>query len=135
MDNFYDTAIRMQKSSEILHNNGEFHNACYLAGYVVECYAKIIVENYSQNTPISFKHNLNRLDTELSSILSGNSSLSQYILYCSIDFSMILSKWNPFNLRYADISNTLNSQDSGRFQSEIQLAMQKLAKLKIDGII
>lgn len=135
MDNFYDTAIRMQKSSEILHNNGEFHNACYLAGYVVECYAKIIVENYSQYTPRSFSHNLNRLDTELSSILSGNLSLSQYILNCSIDFSMILSKWNPVNLRYVDISNTLHSQDSGSFQSEIQLAMQKLTKLKVDGII
>ena len=47
MDNFYDTAKRMHKSSETLHNNNEFHNACYLAGYVVECYAKIIVEVFS----------------------------------------------------------------------------------------
>ena len=43
MDNFYDSAKRMHNSSQILHNNNEFHNSCYLAGYVVECYAKIIV--------------------------------------------------------------------------------------------
>ena len=43
MDHFYDTAKRMYKSTKTLHNNGEYHNACYLAGYIIECYAKIIV--------------------------------------------------------------------------------------------
>lgn len=136
MDNFYDTAKRMHKSSETLHSNGEFHNSCYMAGYVIECYAKIIVQVFSSGipTPRSFGHNLYRLDTALSSILSGNSSLSQYMLDGSTDFSMVLSNWNPFNLRYVDMANSLNRQDnSANFQVEVQLAMQKLAQLEIDG--
>ena len=136
MDNFYDTAKRMHKSSETLHNNNEFHNACYLAGYVVECYAKIIIEVFSTAPPRSFSHNLGRLNSELNSILSGNASLSQYILNGPSDFATVLSNWNPVSLRYIANFNSLSRQTkSNSFQAEIHLAMQKLAQLHIDGYI
>ncbi len=134
MDNFYDTANRMYKSSQILHNNNEYHNACYLAGYVVECYTKIIVGLFSTNIPRSYKHNLSKLDNALQHILSGNSSLSPYILNGSLDFMTILSNWNPVTLRYIENTNSLHNQYvSTNFQNEIQFAMQKLAQLQIDG--
>lgn len=134
MDNFYDTANRMYKSSQILHNNNEYHNACYMAGYVVECYTKIIVGLFSTNIPSSYRHNLSNLNIALQHILNGNSSLSPYILNGSLDFVTILSNWNPVNLRYIDNANSLNNQSlSTSFQNEIQLAMQKLAELQIDG--
>ncbi len=134
MDNFYDTANRMYKSSQILHNNNEYHNACYMAGYVVECYTKIIVGLFSTNIPRSYSHNLSNLNIALQHILSGNSSLSPYILNGSLDFVTILSNWNPVNLRYIGNANSLNTQSlSISFQNEIQLAMQKLAELQIDG--
>ena len=134
MDNFYDTAKRMYKSSEVLHRNNDFHNSCYLAGYVVECYAKIIVGVFSIAVPRGFGHNLNRLNTEIQHILSGNSSLSQYLLNGSVDFSMVLATWNPVNLRYIDTANSLNTQlQSNQFQNEIQLAIQKLTQMQLDG--
>ena len=43
MDNYFETAQRMQKSSKILFDNKEYHNSCYLSGYVIECYAKVII--------------------------------------------------------------------------------------------
>lgn len=140
-DSFLDTAKRMYSSSKLLHNNNDFHNACYLAGYVVECYTKIIVEKYSSNqgnnrTARSFSHNLNHLNTEMQYILSGNSALSSYILNASTDFINIFTKWNPVSLRYVDNTNKINSKNiSDDFQAEIDLAMQKITKMQIDGVI
>jgi len=131
MDNFYDTANRMYKSSKILHQAQEYHNACYLAGYVLECYAKIIVSIFGTNPPRSFGHNISNLDTELQNILGRDSSLSSYILNGSSDFAQILSKWNPVNLRYIASSNTLVEQDSTNFQTEIEFAMEKLTQIQI----
>lgn len=135
MDNFYDTAVRMSKTSKILHDNSDFHNSCYTAGYVIECYTKVFVQKYSNSTPKSFGHKINDLNGELLNILGGNSSLSMYILNGSTDFSNILNFWNPFTLRYTAQANTLNNATSVSFQLEIDLAMQKLAKMKIDGNI
>jgi len=135
MDNFYDTANRMYKSSKILHENGVFHNSCYLGGYVVECYAKIFVDMYSSSTPISFGHNIRNLSSELND-LASNSSLSSYILNGPNDFNTILSMWNPGNLRYSDTSICITSSTiSDNFQSEIELVMQKIAKMRLDGLI
>jgi hypothetical protein len=53
------------------------------------------------------------------------------------DFSTILlnvTKWHPIK-RYTSNTNTWNQQNSNDFQAEIQLAMQKLAQMKIDGYI
>lgn len=133
MDNFYDTAKRMQKSSETLHNNGEYHNACYLAGYVVECYAKIVVGLFSATrTPRSFGHNIVNLNNELQYLLGSNSSLSAYIVNGSTDFSQIISSWNPHN-RYTTQITEWNLNNSIDYQTEIQLAMQKLTQMQLDG--
>jgi|GEM_PF-1392068 hypothetical protein len=39
----------MRLSSKILHENKQFFNACYLAGYVVECYQKIVIQILDSN--------------------------------------------------------------------------------------
>jgi hypothetical protein len=135
-DDFYATAKRMHKSSKTLHDNSEYHNACYLAGYVVECYAKIVVQTYSTTSPRSFRHDINRLSTELNNLLQGNSSLSHYVLDGPNDFSNILSQWNPVSMRYRPNANIISNLNiSTNFQGEIQLAMQKLAQMELDGII
>ena len=114
MDNFYETARRMHKASETLHNNGEFHNACYLAGYVIECYAKIIVGlsyNFTQeDLAKEFSHDLKKLNRELKYILTS-SSYSTYIVDMETNFSTLLSgslKWNPIK-RYTVSSNCWDS--------------------------
>lgn len=135
-DSFLDTAKRMYSSSKLLHNNNDFHNSCYLAGYVVECYAKIIVEKYTTKSAKSFSHNINKLNTELHQILAGNMTISSYILSGNTDYINIFTKWNPVSLRYVDNTNKINSKNiSDDFQAEIDLAMQKITKMQIDGVI
>jgi hypothetical protein len=139
-DDFYATAKRMHKSSKMLHNNSEYHNACYLAGYVVECYAKIIVGLSYDFVPSElgkeFSHDLKELNKELQYVITY-STYSAYIVNMRTDFSTILlnvTKWHPIK-RYTSNTNTWNQQNSNDFQAEIQLAMQKLAQMKIDGHI
>lgn len=43
-DHYADTAVRVYKGSQILYENEQWLNACYLAGYVIECYAKRMIE-------------------------------------------------------------------------------------------
>lgn len=135
-DNFYATAKRMYKSSKTLHDNSEYHNACYLAGYVVECYAKIVVGLSYGFTPSElakeFSHDLKKLNKELQYIIT-HSSYSPYIVDMRSDFATLLlnvAKWHPIK-RYS--SNTWSQQNSNTFQTEIQLAMQKLAQMELDG--
>lgn len=138
MDNFYDTAKRMYNSSRTLHNNNEFHNACYLAGYVIECYAKIIVGlSYGlthEELAKEFSHELKKLNKELQYIVS-HSQYSSYIVDMKMDFSTLLSgslKWNPIK-RYILSSSNWNQINSNNFQNEIQLAIQKLTQMELDG--
>jgi hypothetical protein len=135
-DDFYATAKRMHKSSKTLHDNSEYHNACYLAGYVVECYAKIVVglsyDFTSAELAKEFSHNLKKLNKELQYIMTY-SPYSSYIIDMRSDFATILlnvTKWHPIK-RYS--SNIWIEQNSINFQSEIQLAMQKLTQMELDG--
>ena len=77
MDNFFDTAERVYQSAKTLHDNEEFHNACYLSGYVVECYAKLIIQQAystdSKDIKISFGHNLKEMNKELKYLLNDSS--------------------------------------------------------------
>lgn len=137
MDNYYNTANRMFKSSQTLHSNQEFHNSCYLAGYVIECYAKIIIGlTYGFNTVDlkEFGHDLKQMGKEFQYIYSY-SSFSSYMLEMPTDFSKILSgsaKWNPIK-RYSDTSNEWKPSNSNDYQNEIVLAMQKMAQMRLDG--
>lgn len=135
-DHFYLTAQRMYNSSVILHNQGEYHNACYLSGYVVECYAKVIVGlSYGMNSQDDefkkFGHDLKKLNKELQYLLY-NSSLPTYVVDLDLQFMDIIkgqSKWNPIK-RYSN--NSWSQVDSTNFQNQIPKAMQLLAQMCID---
>jgi hypothetical protein len=137
MDHYFDTAKRMCKSSKTLHDNDEYHNACYMAGYVIECYAKIIVclsYGFTPNDMIEFRHNLRRLDTELQYILNQSSPFSSYIVDMREDFSKILRgqrKWDP-NKRYFANNVAFSNQNSIDYQAEITAAMTILTQMSID---
>lgn len=137
MDNYYDTAERMYKSSKTLHTNHEFHNSCYLAGYVVECYAKIIIGltyGFTYTDLKEFGHDIKKMRKEFQYIFS-HSSFSSYMLDIQTDFSTISQgslRWNPMN-RYCDTNTEWIEKNSIDYQSELLFAMQKIAQLKLDG--
>jgi HEPN domain-containing protein len=56
-ENFFNAAERMRDSSRLLHNTAHWHNACYMAGYVVECYLKIFLQfGIVTGTPRNYSH-------------------------------------------------------------------------------
>ena len=68
MSQYLQTAERMRLSSKILHENKQFFNVCYLAGYVVECYQKIVIQILDSNPKMI--HDLNELKKTLQKVES-----------------------------------------------------------------
>ena len=137
MDSYYDTAQRMYKSAKILHNNSEYHNACYLAGYVLECYSKIVVGmSYPlthQELSKEFSHDLEKLRKELDYILAS-SSISAHIRNLRAECPTIISgqfKWNPIK-RYIQDRDRWNQANSNNYQSEVEIVMTEIARMKLN---
>lgn len=137
MDNFYETSNRMYNSSNILHANSQFHNSCYLAGYVVECYAKIVIGisyGFAASDLKEFSHDLKKMKREFDYIFR-HSSVANNILDVSADLSTIFNgtkKWHPMK-RYCDSREEWLETNSNNYQREMSLAMQKIAQIKLDG--
>ena len=138
-DDYKMTALRMGQSSITLHLAGEFYNACYLGGYVIECYSKILLKHLG--TPAT-GHALSSLtNTVVNNYLAMNSTaagqLTRSGVMCDplVDFAHILSNWNA-NKRYDDIHTAIwNSSMSTHYQSEINIALRYISKLQLDGLI
>ena len=136
-DNFFSTAERMYDSSKILHRESHFHNASYMAGYVLECYGKILLSLNPTSNTRSFSHNIIRINTELQYLLTSSSIFGghrQYIIDMSLQCPQALSSWNPSN-RYADSASSWDGLISQNLQNEIDICWEKLTEMYIDGII
>ncbi len=144
MDNFYKTAVRNFKSSQTLHSNSEFFNSCYLGGYVVECYSKMIIKAAygSEGSELkSFMHDLKRTTREID-YLVGDPSASglvdtRYLLDLKSQCGTIIAgqnKWDPIK-RYYNDESIWNSSASSAYQRAIDIVMQTITTMKIDGII
>ncbi|PXW13632.1 hypothetical protein C8D70_10836 [Chryseobacterium sp. CBTAP 102] len=134
MDNFSETLKRMHKSSKTLHNNLDFHNSCYLAGYVIECYAKIILGMHHNTSGSTYGHNIANMQREISYIIA-HSSLSPYMVDMNINFPKIITgsrKWHPIK-RYIESTSQWVEANSIDYQKEIDIAMKKITKMEIDG--
>lgn len=128
----------MHNSSQILHIFEDYHNSCYLAGYVVECYAKIILGLHHNIDALklgrTYSHNINKMNREFTYILA-NSSYSEYMVDMIVDFPNITAggqSWDPIK-RYTNYSNQWTNIDSDNYQSEIEGVMKKIAKMRVDG--
>ncbi len=145
MDNFYKTAIRTSKSSKILINNGDYFNSCYIGGYTLECYSKILLKLAYGMTDDELKkyigHDLKKavkeikylkLDPSINGLID-----SIYLLDINIDCPFMTksqTKWNP-NKRYNDNETNWNQNTATEYQNEIVKIRQKIATMKINGVI
>ncbi len=75
-DDYAATADRMMLDARILHRAGAHRNACYLAGYVVECTLKAMVK---QTGGAPWGHDLESLHDQVAVLLlSGNAVVAKY---------------------------------------------------------
>lgn len=79
MDNYFDTAERMRDSARLLHERKQFFNACYLAGYVYECYGKSIMQLIGH--PVAGNHDLGAFAKNLQFILTTNPTAARLHRY------------------------------------------------------
>lgn len=139
-DNFIDTAERMRDSSNTLHCEKDFHNACYLAGYVVECYLKLFMR-FSLPTPAAtprgYGHDIKNLGIDLFYAATSSASASayrNYILDAQTLCPNIINSWDPFK-RYEGNPTQWNETMSISFQSEKEKCFDMLAKMTVDNVI
>ena len=144
-DNFFVASERMYDSSKVLHESNQFHNACYLAGYVLECYGKILIEKAMGGRPKDYGHDLRKMDTELGYFLTsssaGGGSFRKYYFDSAVQCPGLrggmagagIDGWNPFN-RYSDSVNW-GQIASGHFQNEREICFEKIVEMYIDGVI
>ena len=139
-DNFFDTAERMRDASKLLHGAKHFHNACYTAGYVVECYLKVLLQlgvpGVSGN-PKSFRHDIKKLGSLLNYAATSAASTStyrKYILNVSSDCSNIIGGWDPFK-RYEEKALVWVEPTSDAFQIEMERCYDMVVRMFLDKII
>ena len=123
-DNYHDTVYRMYESSDVLYKAQNWFNANYLAGYVLECYCKLILlissnqghdfSNNKHNVRV-FGHDVNELKDEIDLISLEGCAISSYCLDVRSMCPEILDNWNP-NKRYESNESILNTETlEGRF--------------------
>jgi HEPN domain-containing protein len=133
-DNFRITAERMRDSSKLLHENSHFHNACYFAGYVCECYLKVIVENDSNlRRPRTYSHSITDLIYAITSASTIPAQFRPFLLNYAVDCASIISSWNP-NSRYDDASSW-DQVTSNQFQVEMEKCFNQVADMYISNVI
>ena len=75
-DDFATTADRMMQDARILHDAGAHRNACYLAGYVVECTLKALLAKAGETLRV---HDLESLHDKVTRLLmNGSAVLARY---------------------------------------------------------
>jgi hypothetical protein len=142
-DDYFGTAQVMQRDSRCLHDNQRWHNACYLAGYVVECSLKAVAKadgmTQQQLSRRPYGHNLtelapltrlvplvtaSRLFTDCRGLLFDSSKITDSLLY---------STWNPFDRYQPTLWDDENT--SQQFQETAQYLSDFLNELRLNGTL
>ena len=133
-DNFIDTAERMNVSCKMLHGASQFHNAFYFAGYVVECYLKLLAYSGSRR---SWGHDIIKMNEDLQYAVSSAATSAifrKYVLDIAADCPIIHTNWNPVK-RYEDKANHWDNIKSNLAQIEQEKCFEKIAEMVVDSFI
>lgn len=138
MDDYYKTAMRMWEDANVLRNSSNansWFNTCYLSGYILECYGKLLLSYAPQNR---YGHNIHLINESIINHILINSSLAKYCIDFKNECNTMYDepqKWDP-KKRY---ENTVGIWDTegiaDAFVSEAENVMNMINKMKLDGVI
>ena len=135
MDDYKETACRMHLDSELLFNAKRWFNTCYLSGYVVECYCKLILEMNPDDNGRRHSHKLDEMQKILHNYALGQNAYSSYCVDVASICPNIINNWST-GLRYGDDTCIFNSEDMARkFYQEQKEVMLQIKKMMVDGVI
>lgn len=136
---YYNFLHEMDISSQLLHNNGNYHTACYLGGYVLESYLKILILVGNDTGEHIREHKYTKLLDKiylLRYIYPKDIKIDQYIDLTSKTQRLVLGSssnnrtnpsWDPDRRYNVNIWNDANH--SQKIQEEIKLILKEMAKL------
>lgn len=134
-ESFPQASGRHLNDAKFLLNQRRWDNAVYLAGYVVECSFKVLVEIYIDKAAVKkYGHDL--------AIIQGEAMDRLRIMYPTLDIQLpasrttgtVLDQYHP-ERRYSqsNLWNQLEAQDAVNRAEEIYLEI--IPKLVLDGTI
>lgn len=141
MDNYKDTAYRMYEDAEVLLKNNKWFNCCYLSGYVLECYCKLVLNNAISNGIISarsirqYSHRVSDMETDLSMVSLSASQLSKYCLDLNSMCDGLLSEWNPNNRYNSNMSDWDSKSKADKYKEECDILIEQILEMELDGVI
>lgn len=143
-DNYRDAVYRMYESSDVLFEKQQWFNVNYLAGYVLECYCKLILlmavgQGYAfsggQQKVRKFGHAVSELRDEVDFIRLGSCAVAGYCIDVQEVCPNILGEWNP-NKRYGADSSVLNTEALAvKIHTEMEALMDMVIKMEVDGVL
>lgn len=145
---FLETMKRMYRDSQILFQNGEYYNCCYLCGYILECGLKYILQQYvkkSDGRPYSiddlksFGHNTEKLNQQLDDWISMSGGVTPaYRLDCRRKCPYIFQgtggypHWSP-KYRYGDHKKWNEREYCEQYMDESKYIVNFVANITIGG--
>ena len=131
----------MYKSAKTLYESTDYHNSCYLGGYVIECYQKIVYSLLAPGAPqrIHDLSDLKKSYKEKVYAFKNSSSLAKLqrlkaVVDIDIAFNNIYSSWDP-KFRYDDSETRWNKATAEKYQKEIKHCKHLISILLINGLI
>lgn len=140
MDDFYCTAKRIHKDVKFLFaTNQSYFNTCYLSGYILECYGKLLITAHdSTELPKDYGHDLKDINKKINNEISLNTTYAKYCLDLKIECQTIVSghnKWDPIK-RYGDNSSQWNQKSIAEmYINESSKIINLIEDMKLDGVI
>lgn len=139
-DNYIDTAYRMSDSVKTLRAAGQWMNACYLSGYIAECYCKLLLQSAQSLGYVLRDHNLlhshkisgmgNEIITDLPAVVSPS-----YCVDLAAECSNIVEDWTV-NMRHESNASVCNHKDKAEaMEKEAEKLMTVIMQMQIDGVI
>lgn len=133
-DDYPDAAGKHMQDSGLLLTCGRHDGAAYLAGYVVECALKTLIQ--LEAGQVSHYHDLSGLDQELDRLAAQASSLAGRLYLgaqATLRASTILSGWKP-KQRYR--SPGISASDAARWHQEAaDVYRRTIGQLTLAGVI
>lgn len=129
---FGTAAKRHWDDAELLFKEDRVTNSGYLAGYVVECSLKWLVEA-TEISPKSLSHDLTALSGDALSLATLlTPSLARYTIPDSAELTDIIAGWSP-ELRYTDNATISKAKAQAWLRAAEQVYLAVVVKLVLDG--
>lgn len=145
-DDYLNTALRMRDDAKILFEKDRYYNACYLSGYVAECYTKYVLISLVNNSngvrytqrdiKQLFKHDIESLMNEIcnTSTMIPSQCRMDMRTKCTGIWNMSF-KWNPYD-RYGNNPNWGNKTVASSYLADAEAVCEYLLHLiLVEGVL